>query len=677
MEKINVSNIAEKLKSVKNSLDLHSEINFTTADKSLHIDSAVNLTAELIEKTESFNNEIIFITKQVEALNKYGFADWRSIEGVLSKFSAPEKKEVTKKSKKKLEREEISFPPYVYPKLESPARQIKVATILDKFSESAFGYEWDNKPLSLENWEAELDGCQLLFVESAWAGNSGDWAYCLTGETAPRKSVIDLTAKAREKGIPSIFWNKEDPPHFSDFLETAALFDVVLTTDSACVARYKELLGHENVGTLPFAAQPKIHNPIRPGKIKRDKDVAFGGMYFAHKFPERRAQMEYLLPAANKFNFDIFSRQLDGDENYQFPKPYHANVVGSLSYESMLSAYHAYSVFLNVNSVTSSSTMCARRVFEIIASGAAVVSAPSPAIANYFPNGLVPMPDDEKSTYQEIRALLQPGGYREKLVHKAQRLIWQNHTFGHRVDEILKWAKLPNTSRAKSVSVIAPTIRPEYIPNILRSVARQNYKDIELNLLLHGFDVQTNEVTAMANDLGIEHFNLLRADSTSSLGSNLNRLVDASTGEIVTKMDDDDFYGPDYVSDLINAKMFSNAEVVGKAAAYVHFESKNATILSYGASEHRFTDFVRGATLTADRELFLEIPFKDLRTGEDSNFLRSVQSAGGKIYASDRFNFWIRRSAQSGHHTWTVADRELFSTGPVVSYGDPTDFVGA
>ena len=66
-------------------------------------------------------------------------------------------------------------------------------------------------------------------------------------------------------------------------------------------------------------------------------------------------------------------------------------MVGSLNYAQMLTAYRAYKVFLNVNSVVESPSMCARRIFEISASGTPVVSAPSAAIGQFFEADEVPV----------------------------------------------------------------------------------------------------------------------------------------------------------------------------------------------------------------------------------------------------------------------------------------------
>ncbi|WP_171814519.1 glycosyltransferase family protein [Arthrobacter dokdonensis] len=551
--------------------------------------------------------------------------------------------------------------------------ELRVASILDPFSQAAFSFEWTNIVLSPTGWRDQMENERpdLLFVESAWQGNDGSWTYMFTGPSAPRIEVIELLKWCGDESIPTVFWNKEDPPHYEDFLRTAALFDVVLTSDVTCIPKYKADLGHDRIHVLPFAAQPRLHNPARPGKVTRDREVAFGGMYFHHKYPERRAQMDYLLPAANEFSLDIYSRQLGGDPNYQFPSPFSDNVRGSLKYDEMLTAYHAYKIFLNVNSVTDSPSMCARRIFEITASGATVVTPPTPAIKEFFPDQSIPVVVDEKDTYHQIRGLLRSEDYRTRKLHIAQRHIWENHTYSQRVKEVCGYIGLTVDDASPSVSVLAPTIRPDQIDTILQNVGRQRYRDIQLVLNTHGFDIEERELRKRASEYGIENLALMSAPRERSLGSCLNQMVGMAEGDVLSKMDDDDFYAENYIPDLVHALHYSSADVVGKAATYIYFESKDATVLTYESHEHRYSDFVRGATLTARRETFVENPFRDLSVSEDSTFLREIASSGGLIYSADRFNYVINRKANTSEHTWQVGDHELFASGPVCVYGSP------
>src|SRR5699024_4598506 len=445
----------------------------------------------------------------------------------------------------------------------------------------------------------------MLFVESAWAGNNGAWQYQLTGSMAPRQDIVDLVTYCREQSIPSVFWNKEDPSHFEDFIDTAKLFDVVFTTDSTLIPKYKEVLQHDRVDALSFAAQPSIHNPIRIRGLQQTEDMAFAGMYFQHKFPERRDQMELLFRAAKsvvnrgRYKFDIFSRHHDGNEKNQLTVPYDEHVVGTLPYDKMLAAYRNYKVFLNVNSVTGSPSMCARRVFELLASGTPVVSGESAAIPEFFTHDQVPVVRDEKTAAHTLRTVLNSPQLRDRMVHSAQREIWANHTYAHRVQQILDAVGLNVKSpflAAPSVSAIVSTNRLRFVRNVIDTIGSQVDVDPELILRTHGFEEYEAEIRAYAADQGIERFTLLTASDTAPLGICLNRLIGAASGDIIANFDDDDFYGEHYLLDSINAMKFSNADLVGKFATYMYSEEDDMITLRNPGKENMFTDFVTGAT---------------------------------------------------------------------------------
>ncbi|MGD7003629.1 glycosyltransferase family protein [Corynebacterium halotolerans] len=552
---------------------------------------------------------------------------------------------------------------------------IKVAVILDDFSMQAWSYEFNTVPVTPENWRELIDDdVDLLLVESAWNGNDGSWQYQLTGRSAPSNALRELTDFCKQRGVPSVFWNKEDPPHFDDFLGTAKLFDVVFTTDVNKVSDYRKALDHDRIHVMSFAAQPAIHNPIRLPGIHQRGDIAFAGMYFAHKFPERRQQMQVLLSAAAEvssrmnYGLTIFSRFAGNDEKYQFPAPFDQYVVGSLPYAKMLTAYRHFKVFLNVNSVTDSSSMCARRIFEITASGTPVVSAPSAAIRNFFPADEVPTVDDEVEAALLLRSLVNSAQYRDRMVHKAQRRIWGAHTYTHRAEQVLAAAGIAHrTLDSPTVSIVVSTNRPDQIEHVLSQIVHQRDVKLEVLLLSHGFDLDESELRETCQRLGIDKIRSFSAPAAWSLGACLNKLVSEARGSVVAKFDDDDLYGPFYLLDQLNALSFSGADLVGKEAAYAYLESNDVLVLRRPTREHRWTDFIAGPTLVGYRRVFEEIPFADITHGEDSAFLVDVLDAGMKIYAADRFNFIQVRG--HGAHTWSATDAEFLANGIVESFG--------
>lgn len=566
---------------------------------------------------------------------------------------------------------------------EAPRRSVRAAVILDEFSASAFAYEWEMIRLTPENWPSVVanDRIDLLFVESAWNGNGGAWQYKLTGSSGPSEGFRDLLQACGDKGIPTVFWNKEDPPHYEDFLPVAKLFDRVFTSDSNMVDRYRTDLGHDRIESLSFAAQPAIHNPVRPKHGWHQRDIAFAGMYFRHKFPERRAQMDLLLGAAADASasmatgLEIFSRKLGDREDYQFPSGLSPHVVGSLPYSQMLTAYKAYKVFLNVNSVTESPSMCARRIFEITASGTPVVSTRSVAIERYFAPSEVPIVETADGAASLLSALVQQASLGERQVHLAQRAIWREHTYAHRAEQVLRSAvpTLAQPVALPSVSVLVSTIRPHQLEHVFRTVGAQLEVSPELVLLTHGFTADASTLENLGKRYGIKSLVVLTAPSSQSLGECLNDCVAAASGAVLTKMDDDDFYGQHYLVDQLGALNYSGAQVVGKQAHYMYLQSHDATVLRFAHKEHRFTRMVMGPTILAPRGVFLQHPFERRSTGEDTAFLQAVIAASGTVYSSDRYNYYQQRNGSG--HTWQVSDYEILASSDIAFYGKPDNHV--
>jgi spore maturation protein CgeB len=555
---------------------------------------------------------------------------------------------------------------------------LPVAVILDPFSELAFQYEWDQILIAPNDWRQQLGDRKpaLLFVESAWNGNRGAWRLAMSTERGPSQELRDLVAWCQANEIPTVFWNKEDPPNYDRFIATAALFDHVFTVDANRMQDYRRDLGHDRIRLLPFAAQPRIHNPVLRDK-GRQYDVAFAGTYFADKHPERREQMGYLLTGAANVGLDIYSRmRTNGDRRYQFPNHLSGFVVGSLEYERMLAAYTAYKVFLNVNSVTNSRTMCARRLFELSAAQTAVVSTPAASIEPFF-GDTITVVDDEESATRAIRILVDQSEYRDRLALRAHRRVFDEHLYTHRVRQVLAAVGIADPETIEvSVSAIVPTKRPEQLASVMAFIGRQVHADLELILVTHGFVPDQSDLKRLAETHEVERYSVVPAESTLTLGACMNLGIAAAGGRYVAKMDDDNWYGPHYLSDLARAFSWTDAQVVGKWAHYVHLLGSNATLLRFSGAEHRYVDLVQGGTIMAPRSLMLELPLEDLPRRVDTTFLHKVRLHGGRVYSADRFNFISVRSPSSDGHTWSISDEDLLvRKSSLQFYGNPTEHV--
>ncbi len=574
------------------------------------------------------------------------------------------------------------WPEWPIPESFESRHDLRVGVVADDFTRLAMRYEWQQVDLRPSTWEAELEcGLDLLFVESAWHGVDEAWRYMLTGTKAPSECLRNLVAACQATGIPTVFWNKEDPVHFEDFLDTAKLFDWVFTTEEAKVADYRRELGHDRVAVLPFAAQQSIHNPIRPPGFRTDElsGVAFAGTYFQHKYPERRDQLDLLLGGTQRAvakdgaNIDIYSRFAGTDPNYEFPAEYQQYVQGELNYRQMLMVNRGYRVLVNVNSVPTSQSMCGRRVFEISACGTPVLTCPTPAISSAFPGGSIPEAANEDEAYEWVRSLLRSEQLRDRLTHLSQRQIWQEHTYTHRVNKLLSLMGMEDkVHRQPTVSAMISTNRPAQLEHVLGQMVAQKNVDLEVLVLCHGFMLPENRKAALESEFGPVVW--IEADSTALLGECYNILAQVASGDVVAKIDDDDWYGPHYLFEQVAAIDYAAADVVGKGAHHVYLENADATVLRFPESEHKYRPFVSGPTIVSKRDVVLDAKFPNVQRGEDTGFLHHVSGSGGTIFSSSRFGFLQERSSR-GDHTWNIADLSIFSTGEVVAYGKAFDHV--
>ena len=537
-----------------------------------------------------------------------------------------------------------------------------VAAILDTFTEYCLRYEADLVLLTPKQWKRQLERAQptFLLVESAWSGNNGEWRYLLTNyKSRDVNPLRDLVRYCREHKLTTVFWNKEDPPNFDVFIDAAKEFDFVFTTDVDSISKYKEICGHDRVYLMAFACQARLHNPCREKSWPR-YPVCFAGSWM-EKYSERRRSLDDLLEPALAFGLHIFDRNFkvtEYDSRYRFPDRYQSAIKGSLDYEHMLTAYRCYDVMMNVNTVTDSPTMFSRRVFESLACGTPVISTVSVGLEATL-GGYVRITRNSQDTTSHLNELLADEERRMREGHLGYRYVHTHHTYRHRMKEMFLAVGVESgdSARKPSVSVVIATCRPDNVKFAIENYKKQVYAEKELLLVLNNAIFDVESIEAQAKDLN--NVRIVQVDGRVTLGESLNRGVEEASGYYIAKMDDDDYYGENYLSDMMLAADFSGAEILGKGTYFVHMKAGNITALRSVASQHEFTDFVAGATLTGRREVLREIRFPDCIRGEDSSLLAKASKAGCRIYSADAFNMLVVRGTDHQRHTWDIGDSDF------------------
>ncbi len=344
--------------------------------------------------------------------------------------------------------------------------QLRIGLIADAFTTTALSEVAECVPLSRSNFVSQLDAhtFDLIVCESAWEGNRGEWARGVGWYSDEEiADLARLVETCRARGIPTVFFNKEDPVHFARFSKTAALFDHVATTDGEMVPRYLTLPNSKikTARATPFFANVKVHHPFETSD--RDKAICYAGTYYGPRYAQRTHDLSLLLEAASCHDLVVYDRQrLHAHSPYQFPENLRTFVKDGLAYEDMLNAYRQHGTFLNVNSVANSPTMYSRRVVEALASGAAVVSGPGRGLDRVL-QGSVPTVSSHGEASQIISRVARDEAYRDSLAQAGARVVRRALTAGHWLSAIARDAGLAYAEGVRLPTYAARLTVPEHL----------------------------------------------------------------------------------------------------------------------------------------------------------------------------------------------------------------------
>jgi glycosyltransferase involved in cell wall biosynthesis len=358
-----------------------------------------------------------------------------------------------------------------------------VIGIMDEFTTGCFEQDVNLIQPRPDNWYAlaEKYKPEFFFIESAWKGNYGSWQYRVAEyANKPGQEVAHICQYAREKGIPTLFWNKEDPVHHQKFMCSAKLVDHIFTTDANMTDSYQAKTGNNNVHALPFAAQPALHKPAPlAGRKSRS---CFAGSWYGNRHAERGEAMHWLLQAANKHGLDIYDRN-HGTGIFPFPEEYQAGIKGSLPYKELCDEYSRYRIFLNVNSVTDSPTMFARRVFELMACGTPVVSTYAKGIENLFESDAVWLVNSEEEANEAFQILMTDDAEWRRRSLAGIREVFAKHTYAHRLNDIFDRLGIATRLRTDpAIGLVAEAHSQAELEVLNHFAKKQSYRTFQLGI---------------------------------------------------------------------------------------------------------------------------------------------------------------------------------------------------
>ena len=195
--------------------------------------------------------------------------------------------------------------------------------------------------------------------------------------------------------------------------------------------------------------------------------------------------------------------------------------------------------------------------------------------------------------------------------------------------------------------------RPRFLRQALRYFQRQTHTASELIVVDDG-EESVEQVCS-----GLEQVRYVRCEQPTSQGQKLNLAVELAQGDLIQKLDDDDYYHPDFLK-----------------LAVTHFPEENAeqTLLSWDCfliltreSHLRYSGhgWTVGNTFLFTRRFWERKPFRDIQRAVDSWFLHDHRPPIVRVCAHEHC-IYVRH----GGNTWSSMRKggsadEYFARFPV------------
>lgn len=214
------------------------------------------------------------------------------------------------------------------------------------------------------------------------------------------------------------------------------------------------------------------------------------------------------------------------------------------------------------------------------------------------------------------------------------------------------------------VAVVLVTHRDTYIDHAVRQLTRLDYPRLQLVIGRHGdaFDpARLDPLRASGHDVTV-----VDIDGSTPFGDALQMASARASATLIAKVDDDDYYAPTHIWDLVIARMHSGAQLIGKALDWVHLEGEQTTVFRPAYAAERYATFVAGGTLLISAaDLNAVGGWASVPKSVDRALIERVQASGGLVYRTHGLGYVYVRHA--GEHTAQVRE-EHFLTKTTATY---------
>lgn len=212
---------------------------------------------------------------------------------------------------------------------------------------------------------------------------------------------------------------------------------------------------------------------------------------------------------------------------------------------------------------------------------------------------------------------------------------------------------------SKFCSVLTVTNRDSYLKNIFYNFYSQDHRNKELIVVLNNNNLSIDEYEQNIREGS--NVKIIKCDESMTLGECKNVGIKECKFNYVAFFDDDDYYGPRFISDSLHVFDKRRCDIVGKKCFYVYFEESKNLSLCLGSSENKYVYHVADSSMILKRRVVENLTFPSIHgPGTITTYQSNCISKGYRIYSTNRHHYVAHRHANPNKtHTWSISEKDL------------------
>lgn len=209
----------------------------------------------------------------------------------------------------------------------------------------------------------------------------------------------------------------------------------------------------------------------------------------------------------------------------------------------------------------------------------------------------------------------------------------------------------PLMTRWPSVSLVLVSRRRDQVVPMVERLSRLDYPELEIVVGLHGCAAPAG----LSEAAGPRSLVVRELPADQVFGSVIDDAFACASGELVGKVDDDDYFGDLHLTDLVMAHAYSHATLVGKSTTTIFLEALDTTVRRLHGVRESFSDRVAGSTfLMTPGDLAAVGGWPSVPRAVDTHLINSIRRESGTIYQPHDIGYLYVRNADPSEHTWGI-----------------------